>query len=465
MSYLDFFYEIAKVPRPSFSCGKIADYLCDFAEKRGLSFVRDGADNVIIKKNATAGYEDSPAVMLQGHTDMVWCVAEGRDIDAENGVTVVSDGEWLRADGTTLGADNGIAMTYMLDLLDRSDIAHPALECVFTSDEEVGLIGAAAIDLSESKAKYLLNMDSEEEGILTAGCCGGLTIEAKFRGEKTYVCGDVYRLSVKGLRGGHSGVHIDSGRTNAIKALNHILRLSEENISFRLVDYTAGEKDNAIPKSASFTFCGGNIDLIRDAMDFVKEGIMYDNPGVASVTLEKISCDGAECFSREFTENMVGFISACPNGVLDRLIDWTPTISDNIAVLRTEGDEISVTVSFRAYDDAYRDRYSAKVIRIAEQCGGSVRTYGVYPGWNKSEESPIRDKMCQVWKDMTGEDMKVEMIHAGLECGVLTSKCPQLDAVSFGPDLQDVHTVDEKLSLASAEKCYNFIVRLLAELK
>ena len=183
MSYLDFFYEIAKIPRPSYSCGRIADYICDFAEKRGLSFVRDGADNVIIKKNATAGYENAPAVMLQGHTDMVWCVADGRDIDVETGVTVINDGEWLRADGTTLGADNGIAVAYMLDLLDRSDIAHPALECVFTSDEEVGLDGAAAIDLSQCKAKYLLNMDSEEEGILTAGCCGGLTFAARFSGE------------------------------------------------------------------------------------------------------------------------------------------------------------------------------------------------------------------------------------------------------------------------------------------
>ena len=192
---------------------------------------------------------------------------------------------------------------------------------------------------------------------------------------------------------------------------------------------------------------------------------MYDNPGVAKVTLEKISSDGAECFSTEFTETIVGFLSGCPNGVLDRLIDWTPTISDNIAVVRTEGNEVSVTVSFRAYDDDYRDRYSEKVMKLAEKCGARVKKYGSYPGWDKSEVSPIRDKMCRVWKDMTGDEMKVQMIHAGLECGVLTSKRPQLDAVSFGPDLQDVHTVDEKLSLASAEKCYNFIVRLLAELK
>ncbi len=465
MNYLDFFYEIAKIPHPSFSCGRIADYLCEFAETRGLEVRRDSVDNVIIKKPATAGYEDAPAVMLQGHTDMVWCVEDGREIDAEQGVTVINDGEWLRADGTTLGADNGIALAYMLEILDRDDISHPALECVFTSDEEVGLIGAAAIDLSECKAKYLLNMDSEEEGILTVGCCGGLTIEAKFDGEKTFVPGDVYRLSVTGLKGGHSGVHIDSGRTNAIRALNHIFKLAEENPSYRLANYTAGEKDNAIPKSASFTFCGGNIDLIRDAMELVQNGIVADNPGVAAVTLEKISSEGAECFSREYTDNMVGFLTACPNGVLDRLIDWTPTISDNIAVIRTDAEGISVTVSFRAYDDAYRDRYSARVVKMAEQCGAVTRIYGVYPGWNKSEESPLRDKMCQVWQDMTGNEMKVEMIHAGLECGVLTSKCPQLDAVSLGPDLQDVHTVEEKLSVKSAARCFEFLLRLLAELK
>lgn len=465
MNYLDFFYEIAKIPHPSFESDKIADYLCRFAEERSLCFTRDEANNVIIKKPATEGYENAPAVMLQGHTDMVWCVDEGCNIKPEDGIKIKNDGRWLSAEGTTLGADNGIAVAYMLAILDSDSLAHPALECLFTSDEEVGLLGAGSVDLSECKAKYLINMDSEEEGIITAGCCGGLTFEARFSGKKTYVPGDVYRLSVSGLRGGHSGVHIDSHRTNAICAMNHIFKLAEENPSILLADYTAGEKDNAIPKSSSFTFCGGNIDLIRDTMEFVREGIVSDNPEFASVTLEKISEDGAECFSREFTDSIVGFISGCPNGVLDRLIDWTPTISDNIAVIRTEGEELSVTVSFRAYDDAYRDRYSARVIKIAEQCGANVRTYGVYPGWDKTEESPLRDKMCSVWQEMFDSEMKVQMIHAGLECGVLLSKLPGLDAVSIGPDLCDVHTTDEKLSLASAEKCYNYIVKLLSELK
>ena len=463
MSYLDFFYEIAKIPRPSFSCAKIADYLCDFAEKKGFEYRRDGVDNVIIKKPATAGYENSDAVMLQSHTDMVWCTTDGRN--ADQGVEVKNDGEWITAEGTTLGADNGIAVAYMLSILASDDISHPALECVFTSDEEAGLVGAVELDISDSKAKYLLNMDSEDEGTLTVGCCGGLVMEAKFAGKKTFMEGDVYRLSATGLRGGHSGVHIDSGRANAIRALNHIFRLSEENFSFRLVDYTAGEKDNAIPRDASFTFCTNNVDLVRDAMDYVKDGITMDNPGVAAVTLEKISSDGAMCFSSEFTENMVGFITACPNGVLDRLIDWTPTISANIGVIRTTDEDVTVTVSFRAYDDDYRDRYSARTAKIAEQCGAEIKKYGIYPGWKKSEVSPIRDKMCEIWKEMTGDDMKIEMVHAGLECGVLTSKCPQLDAVSFGPDICDVHTVDEKLSVKSAEKCYQFILKTLAELK
>lgn len=463
MNYLDFFYEISKISRPSGSCGKIADYLCKFAEKRGLDFSRDELDNVIIKKAATAGYEDHDAIMLQGHTDMVCCVDDGVEWDFANGVEVIREGDILRANGTTLGADNGIAVSYMLHILDSNTLAHPALECVFTSDEETGLYGANAVDLSDCKAKYLINMDSEEEGVITAGCCGGLRMDIDLDGgEKSWLDGSVYRLSISGFRGGHSGTDIDNGRMNAIITLNHILRVAENNASYRISTYDGGEKDNAIPRSVSVTFCGGNEACIRSAVELVTPGIIDREPD-AKIVFEKISDKGAEVFSREFTDNLVGFISGTPNGVLDRSLDPgnPPTISDNIGVIRTDGNHIHVTVSFRAYDDDYRDRYSSWVIEIAEKCGAEVTVHSKYPGWAKSETSALRDKMCKVWQDMTGEEMKVQMIHAGLECGILISKLPHLDAVSIGPNMQDVHTPAEKLDLVSAEKCFSFICELL----
>ncbi len=463
MNYLDYFYEISKIARPSYSCGKIADYLCSFAEARGLECRRDGADNVVIKKPASAGYENAPVVMLQGHVDMVWCVDEGYVPEGE-GVKIVREGDWITAEGTTLGADNGVAVAYMLAILDDKELCHGALECVFTTDEEVGLLGAAALDLSDSKAEYLLNMDTDADGTMIAGCCGGLCIEAKFEGEREFVGGDVYKLAVTGLRGGHSGVNIDSNRMNAIRFINHILTFAEENRTYRICEYMGGEKDNAIPNSAYVTFCGGDIDKIRSAMELVAPGLYAIEEG-STVTLEKISDAGAECFSREYTDDLVGFLAGSPNGVLDRLIDWTPTISDNIGVIRTEGACVTVTVSFRAYDDAYRDRYSARVVKMAEQCGAETRIYGKYPGWDKREVSPLRDKMCEVYRELCGEEMKVEVIHAGLECGVLTAKKKELDAVSFGPEMCDIHTTKERLNVASSDKYYSFTVKLLEELK
>lgn len=470
MNYLEYFYEISKISRPSGDCSKIADYLCDFAKAQGLEYKRDALDNVIIFKTATKGYENSPAVMLQGHTDMVCCCDEGVEWDFSAGVKVVNDGEYLTAEGTTLGADNGIAVAYMLSLLSDSSISHPALECVFTSDEETGLFGAEAIDLSECKAEYLINMDSEEEGIITAGCCGGSRMNLYFNGgEKEFVSGSVYRFAVTGLKGGHSGVNIDNFvevRVNAIIAALHAMKLSEETPSYRLVSIEGGEKDNAIPRSCAVTFCGGNYQQIKSAIDLVTPGIVAGSPK-GKVTFEKISDEGAEAFSQEFTNTMVGFFNGLPNGVLDRCPDepgLPPTISDNFGIVRTNGSDIKVTISFRAYDDSYRERMSDKFAFVARQCGAEVEISSKYPGWDKTPTSALRDKMCEVWKNLTGDEMKVQRIHAGLECGVLISKKPDLDAASIGPDMSDVHTPKEKLNLASAEKCYNFLVALLGDM-
>ena len=470
MNYLEYFYEISKISRPSGDCSKIADYLCDFAEEKGLEYKRDNLDNVIIRKAATAGYEDRDAVMLQGHTDMVCCCDEGVEWDFSEGVKVINDGEYLTAEGTTLGADNGIAVAYMLALLEDNTISHPALECVFTSDEETGLFGAEAIDLSDCKAKYLINMDSEEEGIITAGCCGGLRMNLHFNGgEKEFVNAPVYRLAVTGLKGGHSGVNIDNFvevRVNAIIAAIHAMKVTEEIPSYRIVSIEGGEKDNAIPRSCIVTFCGGNYEQIKSAVDLVAPGIVAGSPE-GNVTLEKISDDGAEAFSQKFTNTMVDFFNGLPNGVLDRCPDepgLPPTISCNFGVVKTNGSEIDVTISFRAYDDSYRDRMSAKFAHVARQCGATVEFSSSYPGWDKTPTSALRDKMCDVWKKLTGEEMKVQRIHAGLECGVLINKLPHLDAASIGPDMCDVHTPKEKLNLASAEKCYNFLTKLLGDM-
>ncbi len=470
MNYLEFFYEISRISRPSGHCGEIADYLCEFAEARGLSYTRDNMNNVIIRKAATEGYEEHDVVMLQGHSDMVCCCDDGVEWDFSEGVKVINDGEYLTAEGTTLGADNGIAVAYMLALLDEDTLCHPALECVFTSDEETGLFGADAIDLSDCKAKYLINMDSEEEGIITAGCCGGLRMNMTFNGgEKEFVDAPVYRFAVTGLKGGHSGVNIDNFvevRVNAIIAAFHAMKISEEFPSYRFVSVEGGEKDNAIPRSCVITFCGGDYEQIKNAVELVTPGIVAGSPD-GKVTLEKISDEGAMAFSHKFTDTLVDYFNGVPNGVLDRCPDepgLPPTISDNFGVVRTEGSTVNVTLSFRAYDDDYRDRYSAKVAEVSRRSGAEVEIGSKYPGWDKTPESALRDKMCEVWNKLTGEKMRVQRIHAGLECGVLINKLPHLDAASIGPEMSGVHTPGEKLSLASAERCYNFLVELLKEM-
>ena len=466
MNFFDYFYEISAISRPSGDCAAIADYICSFAEKHSLKYTRDHMNSVIIFKDATKGYEDRDTVMLQGHTDMVCCCDEGVLWDFSQGVKVINDGEFLTADGTTLGADNGIAVAYMLAILSDDSIPHGPIECVFTSDEETGLYGADAIDLSECKAKYLINLDSEEEGIITAGCCGGLTMNIAFNEEKEFVPGEVYKLTMTGFRGGHSGVNIDNFvevRYNAIVTAVHPLKLACENPQFRLVSMDGGEKDNAIARSMSIVLCGGDFEKVKAAAELVTPGIKaIENDAV--VTVEKISDDGAYAFSREFTDTLIGYFNGIPNGVLDRIPDepgLPPSISDNFGVVTTEGDTITATLSFRAYDDSYRDRYSAKVAKESRKCGAEVTVKGKYPGWERAATSPLRDKMCQVWKDMTGEEMKVQRIHAGLECGVLIAKKPELDAVSIGPEMSGVHTPDEKVSIASAERCYKFICEVL----
>jgi dipeptidase D len=291
-----------------------------------------------------------------------------------------------------------------------------------------------------------------------------------FEGDMEFVPGPVYRLSVTGLKGGHSVVNIDNFvevRVNAIIAALHALKLFEEFPSYRIASIEGGEKDNAIPRSCIITLCGGNYEIMKSTVEMLAPGIIAGSPE-GKVTFEKISDDGAMAFSREFTHTIVGFFNGVPNGVLDRCPDepgLPPTISDNFGVVRTEGGKMNVTVSFRAYDDDYRDRYSARVARVAEQCGAVVEIMGKYPGWDKTPTSPLRDKMCQVWSEMTGNEMKVQRIHAGLECGVLIAKKPQLDAASIGPEMWDVHTPKEKLNVPSAERTYGFLCKLLSEMK
>mgnify|MGYP004641108105 CR=1 FL=1 len=461
-----FFEEISKIPHVSFHTDKLADYLEAFARERGLFCVRDKANNVLIRKGASAGYESHPTVVFQGHIDMVPEHLPEKKIDMETEpITLVRDGDFLRADGTTLGGDDGVAVAYALAILDDDSLAHPEFEALFTSEEEVGLLGATALDPTPIRGRVMINIDSDDEGVFTVGCAGGARVDLSLGACKESATGAAFRVKIGGLAGGHSGAEIDKGRENAILLLAHILVAVRARGSVRIASALGGNADNAIPRNAECVFFAEGVDL--EEIDAIcKESltnIREKEPG-ATIKAEKVS-DIKDAYSSSDTDRFLSLLSRVPNGVqaMSRAIAGLVETSLNLGVLDTENG-FHITHSVRSSKEEEKDALIATLRRLATDVGGTASVRGEYPAWEYREDSPLRDLLCRLFREMYGKEAKVLVIHAGLECGILSSKLPGLDCVSLGPDNFDIHTTEEHLSIPSFVRVYEYLLRVLAAL-
>ena len=457
---LKFFEEFSKIPRGSGNTSAIADYLVDFAKARGLEVMRDASDNVIIRKPATAGYENRPGVIFQGHTDIVALKTPDCPIDMEKeGLQLYRDGDLLRARGTTLGGDDGVAIAYAMAILDSNDIAHPEFEAVFTSDEEIGLLGASALDASLIKGRLLINIDSDEEGIFTAGCAGGARVDISLPVKTKTHIGQIYTLTIGGLKGGHSGVEIHKNRANAIKIAAEILSKLE---SVKLGKATAGSADNAIPSDAKIIFTTKSSILeISEAVNSIVE-VLPEGESTRKFGIE-MNISSAKVIDAESSANILSLINEMPNGVMRMMEDIEGLVetSLNMGILSIDTGAFNLTISVRSAKGEEKKKLLNTIKNIAEKHNASVSVRGEYPAWEYRKESHLRDVMCKVYREMYDKDATVVTIHAGLECGIFSDKIEGLDCVSIGPDNKDIHTPDERLSLSSFNRVYEYLINVL----
>lgn len=455
---LRFFEELCAIPRPSGGEAKVADWLCEFAKARGLECHRDELGDVIIKR---PGKGD--ALMLQGHTDMVSAVAPEKGASdaiaylAEHGVKPILDGDLLHADGTTLGADNGVAVAMMLAILDTPELKAPPLECVFTVQEETGLFGAKAVDGSLISARRMINLDSEKDGMLTVSCAGGcrIAIEREFSVSEVGEC--ALRLDVGGLLGGHSGEQIHLPRENAIHLCARVAGLLR--IGGRLAWIRGGEADNAIPRSCSALIVYSSVERMENAKArFAELAFDYPHEPELKITLHDAKPEPALADGEDLFE----MLAALPNGVQarDERNGFVLT-SLNCGVISTDGGKLRATLSLRSSVAENMVKLKETVIAAAEKFGFNAIVGAEYPGWAFREVSPLRDTLMSAWKRVTGDEMKVQSIHAGLECGLFSAKFDGLDAVALGPTIHDCHTPQESLDLNSLERTWKTLVAAL----
>ncbi len=465
-----FFEEICNIPHGSQNLQKISDYLVSFAKERGFEAWQDDALNVIIKAPATPGYESRETVILQGHMDMVAVKESDCNINMLNdGLKVRTDGEYVWAEGTSLGGDDGIAVAYILAILDSKDIPHPPLELIITTDEEIGMLGAAQLDLSMLSGKKMINIDNEEEGVFITSCAGGSRFNSKLPVTRVEKNGVICRVSVSGLQGGHSGEMIKYGRGNANIICNRVLSALLDEISINVISIEGGVADNAIPTDCeSFVLIDKkDIEKAKEIVVKTFEGIKSEyelkDPGLVISFAEKEN-QTVSCMDDKTTQNLVKLIGIMPDGVqaMSAAIDGLVETSLNMGIVKTSDDSVLVVQALRSSVDSAFDALDKKLETIAGLLGCEVHSAGRYPGWQYRSHSELRDHMVEVYKKLYGKEPKLEAIHAGLECGIFCYKIPGLDCISIGPDMKDIHSTKEKLSVASTARVWDYLKAVLA---
>ncbi len=465
-----YFEEISQIPRPSYHEEAISNYLVKFAEEHGFEHYQDDAKNVIIIKEASEGYEDAEPIILQGHMDMVCETAPDctKDMMTE-GLDLAVDGDYIYAKGTTLGGDDGIAVAYALAILDDDSLAHPRLEFICTTCEEVGMDGAFAVDPSCCKGHKLLNMDSENEGVVLASCAGGGNALIELPVERAAGEGITLQVSVEGLCGGHSGVEIHKGRANAVLVMARYLAELNKNTEVRITTLEGGTKFNAIPRSAKavITIPADAKELAVNTAEEVtaqlRNELAVADPQAAVVVSDVDVVDNLPLI-QESTKKVIGILMSVPNGVVRMSNDIEGLVETSLNLGITSMDEKSLHLhySLRSSVGTAFSALETQIAVIAEAYGASAEFTGQYPAWPYVRESALRDTMSEIYKDMFGKELKIEAIHAGVECGLLAGKIENLDAISMGPDILDIHTPQERLSVSSVQRMYDFILRIIA---
>lgn len=469
-----FFGEIAAIPHGSGNLDQISNYLVRFAEERGLRYIQDRYLNVIMFKDASSDNVNSNPVIIQGHMDMVTLAEDGHRIDfLTEPVALVRDGDFIRANRTTLGADDGIALAFALAVLDDDSLSHPPIEAVFTVDEEIGMLGAAAIDTSPLKGKYFLNIDSEEDGIFYAGCAGGATCTISRPFKKEQAGGKAYSINISGLSGGHSGVEIHRQSANACHILGRILfTLKESGFKINLFSVNGGEKDNAIAVKANAVFYTHTYPDLPDLKSLIKktsDDIRYiykTTDPLMSIRITEVKSDADFSMDAADSSAMIDLLTNLPNGIIRMSDDVNGMVetSLNLGVMRTCSDSVEFTYSVRSNIDCQKDFLIMKLKNIAEHYGAASSVSGVYGAWEYRPDSMLRSLLIDEYQNVTGRAAKTEVIHAGVECGIFLSKMPDLDCVSFGPQADDIHTPNEKMSISSLSDYWTILVNILARL-
>ncbi|MDO4283838.1 MAG: aminoacyl-histidine dipeptidase [Eubacteriales bacterium] len=471
---LHYFEEIAAIPHGSGNVQEISDYLVAFAKEHGLRFVQDKFLNVVIYKDASAGYEDAPVLILQGHMDMVCEKRSDVALDMEKeAITLRRDGDYLSAEGTTLGADDGVAVAAMLAILEDDSLAHPALECLITTDEEIGLIGAQKLDTSVLQGRRLLNMDSEEEGIMTAGCAGGAHVNCLLPLSYKHKHGTPIRIEVSGLRGGHSGEMIGSGRASANQLMGRLLQNLRGLGVLRLIALDGGTKDNAITRE-----CAAEVLLppdaahkpveaaIREFEKTLQTEYQFTDPGV---TISYVWEETRKCrvIGRKSTDRVIRLLCTLPYGVQEYnpAFAGLPQTSLNLGSLHMTDETLRAEFLVRSSLDSQKEMMEKRLAAIMEEFGGEAQIESDYPAWQYAKTSAFRDQCVATYRKVANQEPKVVMIHGGLECGIFSGKMEGLDAVSIGPDTEEIHTPNERVSLSSLERTWQYLVALLADLK
>ena len=468
-----FFEELCKIPHGTFDTKHISDYCVAFAKERGLEVQQDAANDVIIKKPGTPGYENSQPVILQGHMDMVCEKTPDSDHDFKtDGLDLYVEDGYVKARGTTLGGDDGIAIAMAMAILDSKDIPHPPIEAVFTVDEETGMGGAEAVDLSGLKGKKLLNIDSEEEGVLTSCCAGGIVFETKIPVERETGTGTKLQVKVHGLLGGHSGNEIHRQRGNAHKMMGRLLYRIQKETPISLISVNGGSKDNVIASESEAVFLvpSGRADQVLKQTEAMKDIWLEEFTG-EEPTLDVTAATQGEAeeavMTKDSTGRVIDYLVICPNGLQEysRKLKGLVETSLNIGVVETSQDAVRTVSLIRSSVESRKQQLREQLEVCARVAGGTARTVSEYPAWQFDPDSELRKVMVDIYERMFGKEPVVSAVHAGLECGLFLGKRPDLDCVSFGPNILDIHSFNEKLDIASTERTWEFLKEILKELK
>ena len=466
-----YFEELCKIPHGSGNTKQISDYLVSFAKEHGLEYVQDEMNNVVIYKPATEGYEDAPAVILQGHMDMVCEKRPDVDHDFTKDPLNISvkDG-YVTANGTTLGGDDGIAVAYGLALLESTELAHPALEVLITVDEEIGLLGAEGFDCSALKGKRLINLDSEAEGSLWISCAGGLSGISTIPVQRVEAEGQKAAVKITGLMGGHSGAEIDKKRANANVLMGRFLYTLQKEAAYEIISLAGGQKDNAITREADAELLVEDVNAVKACAEKVQKGFREEYAGTdEGITIEitDLGASSARVLHPTRREKVLFFLMEVPFGIqkMSGSIDGLVETSTNIGIVKLGEDEFLGSSSVRSSVEAAGAALSDKICYLTEFLGGDYTVQGAYPAWEYRKDSPLRDQMVEVYEEMYGEKPNVVAIHAGLECGLFYKKIEGLDCVSLGPNMKDIHTSEEVLDIASTERVWKYLVKVLESLK